>query len=449
MPSQLRNLMSMLLHQLPTVLTLGLLGCIAWWGYVWNWKIPTLPELLHPSEAQKPEEEAKKDDNKEPENKNKPLPVIKLDTDEATAKEEYKPQLIEESLVGEYVKAHGDLDFDQDHYAHLSARAGGMAWRVHKHAGDEVKKGDVLALIASPELARLKFDLQQTLLTVQTRERYYQRLESSGTSTAIKDKESAEFSLRDARIALSKDQQSLQNLGLKVSLEELRQLKDEQQVAARLRTLGIPETLMQSLDADMVTGNNLLPMYAPFDGMVIRRDLARGENVAPEKTLFILADLSRLWIMLHVRLEDAGKLKRGQEVAFHLDGPNEDAPTAKITWISAEVDEKTRTVMARADVSNPQGRLRPYTFGDARILLSRTKHLIVPNEAVQEDGGEHFVFVAGASPTEFQPKRVKLGPPHEKFTVVLSGIEAGQTIATSGTHVLLSEMLKERIVGED
>ena len=66
----------------------------------------------------------------------------------------------------------------------LSTRASGTAWSVHKHAGDQVKKGEVLALIASPELASLKFDLQQTLLTVQTREHYYQRLKSSGESTS-------------------------------------------------------------------------------------------------------------------------------------------------------------------------------------------------------------------------------------------------------------------------
>jgi cobalt-zinc-cadmium efflux system membrane fusion protein len=448
MPSQLRNLMSMLLGQLPTVLTLGLLGVIAWWGYVWDWKIPSLPELLHPSEAKKTDEAAKSEEKKGPEDSEKPLPPIKLASEDAVQTAGIQTREVERRIIDATVKANGEVEFDLDHYAHLSTRAGGTVWSVHKRAGDEVKKGDVLALVACPELARLKFDLQQTLLTVQTRERYYERLKATGTSTAVKDKESAEFSLRDARIALSKDQQSLHNLGLYVPLDDLARSSDER-IASRLRTLGIPETLLQSLDADATTGNNLLPMYAPFDGVVIKRDIVVGEMVNPGSPQFVLADLSRLWIMLYVRLEDAGKLSIGQEVVFHLEGADEDTPPAKINWIGNEVDEKTHTLQARADAPNAHGRLRPHTFGTATVRIRRETHTTVPNEALQFDGVSHFVFVAGESPTEFQPMRVTLGPEHEKFTVVLSGVRAGQKIVTSGSRKLLAEMLKENIAGGD
>ncbi|MGH7224348.1 MAG: hypothetical protein ACRELF_14050, partial [Gemmataceae bacterium] len=110
------------------------------------------------------------------------------------------------------------------------------------------------------------------------------------------------------------------------------------------------------------------------------------------------------------------------------------------------------------DVDNPKGRLRPNTFGDARILVRKEKHLLVPTAALQFDGISYVVFARGASETEFQPLRVKLGPRprrvtlvpfQEDFTVVLSGVKAGQRIAISGTQLLLSEMQKERIAGED
>jgi cobalt-zinc-cadmium efflux system membrane fusion protein len=448
MPSRMRNLLSLFRDQLPAVLTLALLGVVAWWGYLWDWNIPSLPELLHPSATKaSAETEKKPEEAKEAGGANKPLPPIKLDSEDVLEAAGIKLERIEERLVGEYVKAHGDLDFDQNLYAHLSTRANGTAWSVHKNAGGEVKKDEVLALIASPQLAQLKFDLQQTLLNVHTRQLYSKRLQGSGDATALQDRDRAEAALREARISLSKDQQSLQNLGLTISTEELARMSDEQ-VAARLRTLGIPDTLLQRLESNTLT-NNLLPMYAPFDGVVIKRDIVIGEVVNPGTPQFVLADLRRLWIMLHVRLEDAGKLRLGQEVAFHLDGPNEDAPPAKITWISAEVDKETRTVAVRADVPNPKGRLRPNTFGDARILVRQEKRLTVPNEALQFDGKSHVVFARGASATVFQPLRVELGPRHEDFTVILHGVEAGQILATSGSHALLSEMLKERIGGED
>lgn len=454
MTARLRNVPLMLLGQLPTVLTLALLGVIAWWGYVWDWKIPTLPELMDPSavrsrtEGGNEDKEDGKKSEEEDQGPDKLLHLIKLRSEEAMKEAGIDAKPVQERRIGEYVTAHGHVDFNQNHYAHLSTRASGTAWRVFKQAGDEVKKGDVLALIACPELAQLKFDLQQALLMMKMQQTYYQRLEGAGEGTAKKDLEQAGFALREVRVKLSKNQQSLQNLGLHVSLDELSPLKDEQ-AAVRLRTLGIPDSLLQGLDAHAVTGNNLLPIYAPFDGMVIKRDIVIGEMVTPATPQFDLADLRRLWICLHVRLEDVGRLKLGQDVAFHLDGPNEDAPPAKIAFISADVDEKTRTVSVRAEVDNPQGRLRPNTFGDARILVGQQKRLIVPNEALQFDGTSHLVFVQGESPTEFQPRRVQLGPRHKDVSVVLSGIEAGQTIAVSGSHVLLSEMLKERIGGED
>jgi cobalt-zinc-cadmium efflux system membrane fusion protein len=451
MPTRIPRSLSMLLAQLPTVLTLALLAAVAGLGYHYDWKIPRLPVLLGRADSQAEGEAKKEEDGKEEaEDANKPLPLVKLASEEKAATAGIKvanDYVIQPRSVGEYVTANGEIDFDQDRYAHLASRASGTAWSVYKHAGDEVKKGDALALVACPELARIKFDLQQTLLLVQTRERLLRRRKQTGSATAPQLVDEAEVSLREARIRLIGYQQSLQDLGLTVRHEDLAKLSDED-VAVRLRTLGIPDSLMQQLDTTTLT-NNLLPMYAPFDGAVVKRDIVIGEIVNPSTPQFVLADLRRLWIMMNVRLEDAGKLKRDQEVAFHLDGANEDAPPAKIAWISAEVEEKSHTVAVRADVANPHGRLRPHTFGTARILIGRAQRLTVPNESLQFDGQSHLVFVRGESALEFQPTRVQLGTRHEEFTEIVSGIQPGQVLATSGSHVLLSEMLKKRIGGED
>ena len=437
----------MLLHQVPTVLTLAFLAGVAWWGYRWDWRIPSLPVLL--GRAQPVGEETEKEEQKqeEPVGDNAPLPPVPFPSEDALRESRVKFATVELRPVAEYVTAHGEIDYNQDHYAHLATRASGTAWSVHKHAGDDVKKGDVLALISSPELVRLKFDLQQDLLLVDTRQRLYNRLKSAGTSTTPQALDAAESSLREARIRLSNDQQSLRNLGLTIQAEDLVKLNDEQ-IAERLRTLGIPESLLQRLNAATLP-SSLLPMYAPFDGMVVKRDIVIGEMVSPSTPQFVLADLHRLWIRLHVRLEDIHKLRAGQPVHFHLDGPDEDAPPAEIVWISAEVDDKTRTVFVRADVPNPEGRLRPNTFGEARIKIREGKRLTVPNEALQFDGKSYLVFIRGESPTVFQPVRVHLGPRHEEFTEIDSGLQAGQAIAGAGSHVVLSEMLKKRIGGED
>jgi cobalt-zinc-cadmium efflux system membrane fusion protein len=447
MAASLRKLLSMILARIPAMLAFAVLGGVFWWGYQFDWKIPRLPVLLGQREPKNDEEEKKDESKEESERADKTLPLIELPSEEALTRAGVHTGAVARRMVEEYVTGHGEIDFNQDHYAHLSTRASGTAWSVYKHAGDQVKKDDVLALIACPQLAQLKFDLQQTLLLVQIRERLYERLKKTGRSTAGQALDMAESSLREAKIRLSTNRQSLQNLGLTIDTEELVPLSDEQ-VAARLLTLGIPESLRQSMEARTLS-SNLLPMYAPFDGVVVKRDIVIGEIVDLTTPQFVLADLSRLWIILHVRLEDAHKLAARQDVIFHLDGADVDAPPAKITWVSPEVDEKTRTVVVRAEVPNPEGKLRPRTFGSARILVARNERLTVPNEALQFDGQSHLVFVQGESPTKFQPVRVKLGPRHEEFTEIVTGAEAGQRIAVAGSHVLLSVMLKGRIEGDD
>jgi cobalt-zinc-cadmium efflux system membrane fusion protein len=446
MPARIPKPLSILLAPLPTLLTLAVLGGVAWFGYQYDWKIPPLKVLLGQSDTSKAEEEKKEEESKA-EGPDAPLAPVKLDSEEMLKTAGVKVEAVKVQSVGEYVKANGEIDFDQNRYAHLSTRASGTAWSVHKNVGDKVKKGEVLALIAAPELAKVKNDLQQTLLLVDTRASLLDRMQTAGTSIPPQQIYSARASLREARIRLFSDQQSLQNLGLTVLADDLAKLNDEQ-VADRLRTLGIPDALLQQLDPATLT-SNLLPMYAPFDSEVIKRDIVIGEMVNPTAPQFILADLSRLWIMLYVHLEDSARVREGQEVTFEQCEPNETMPSAKLKWISAEVDEKTHTVLARAEVPNPDGRLRPHTFGTARIQISQADRLTVPNAALQFDGKSHVVFAAGESDTEFQPVRVKLGPIHDKFTEIVSGIQAGQRIATAGSHVLLSEMLKSRIGGED
>jgi cobalt-zinc-cadmium efflux system membrane fusion protein len=449
MTAPLRKSLTMLLAQVPTVLTLAVLGGVFWWGYIWDWKIPRLPELLGRSET-KTDDDKKPEENKEGDSANKPLPLVTLPSEEALNRAGIKLAAVKRRTVNEYAESHGEVDFDQNHYAHLSTRASGTAWSVHKQPGDQVKKGDVLALVACPELASIKFNLQQTLLLVETRRRLYDRLQSAASANAGQAIDTADASLREANIRLSNEVQSLQNLGLSIRVEELRKLSDSQ-VADRLRTLGIPDTLLQGRDTGTLT-SNLLPMYAPFDGVVVKRDIVIGEVVTPSTPQFVLADLRRLWIMLHVRLEDAHKVAEKQDVIFRPDGAGRDTPPAKITFISPEVDEKTRTVIARAEVPNPKGDLRPRTFGTARIVVGKRDRLTVPNEALQFDGTSHVVFVRGKSDTEFQPVRVKLGPRHDHFieiTPIEAGIEAGQWVAAAGSHVLLSEMRKERIEGGD
>src|SRR5262249_55485227 len=129
----------------------------------------------------------------------------------------------------------------------------------------------------------------------------------------------AENALKTATIQLTNAAQTLINLGLAVSIADAEKLS-EQDLAERMRTLGLPEAVARTLDPAMAS-DNLIPLKAPFDGEVVGRDMVQGELVGPTKPIqFTVADLHKMWILLDVREEDRDRVHLGQEVAFQVDG---------------------------------------------------------------------------------------------------------------------------------
>ncbi len=195
----------------------------------------------------------------------------------------------------------------------------------------------------------------------------------------------------------------------------------------------------------------------------------------------MVADTSRLLVHLDVRHEDAGSLALGQEVAFAADSTRQTA-SGKLTYISPEVDPKTRTVHCRALVPNEDGSLRPATFGTATVLVSSRRVLTVPESAIQYDGKSNLLFVRLDSKT-FDPRLVLPGTKtgghvelQESAALIPAGLAGalagpvdplhaalglhftapllttprpGDPVVTTGSHVLRAELLKSRIGGED
>jgi multidrug efflux pump subunit AcrA (membrane-fusion protein) len=261
----------------------------------------------------------------------------------------------------------------------------------------------------------------------------------------------ARAALREARIRLTNDEQALVNLGLPVSISDYEPLVDEQR-AQRIRTVGLPADLLAGLSADVVT-SNLLPLSAPFDGVVVGRDAVVGEVVEAAKPIFEVADISRMILSLKVDKEDAGKVAIGQPVRFRPDGSEEEY-SSRITWISTEVDEATRTLQVRAEVDNlqtlpvaAQSGLRAHTFGSGRIEIGRRgTAIVVPSQSVQWDGSRWVVFVPSGD-VAFTACEVRPGI-REGGVVEIVADAAGdpfERVVGAGSHVLKSQVLLERI----
>ncbi|MBL9122867.1 MAG: efflux RND transporter periplasmic adaptor subunit [Planctomycetaceae bacterium] len=459
-----------------TVAVLATLGGIGLWGHINHWKLSHADSDHHPAPAAvRFAESAKTADTPElatAAHASPAAPATPRAADPAPAAPTPDPTAVDQLELGSHeavvkagiemvearqtpmdhsVVATGVIDYNQTRVAQLSSRVPGIAWRVEKRAGQAVHNGDVLAIVEAVDVGTAKSEFLKALAQMELKAKVLARLDP--TVVAARQIHEVEAQLREARIAVFTAQQNLVNLGLPISTDEFSPLSDEER-AAKMRFLGLPAEIVAELDPERTTAN-LLPLIAPFDGVVISREMVVGEAVATTEPQFIVADVEKMWIKLDVRQEDALQLKIGQEVKFRPDGiPNEVSST--VSWIATEVDPKTRTVEVRAIVDNPlvqaatpqqaeQRLLRANTFGTGLIRVSENSHaVVVPNQAIQWDGNNHVVFV-NQEGARFESRKVAIGCVDDNDSEILSGIQVGERVVTVGSHVIKSEILRRRI----
>lgn len=351
----------------------------------------------------------------------------------------------------ESVPANGEISYDHTRLARLSSRAAGSVWWAAKKVGDPVRRGDILALVDAADVGRAKAEFLQAFAQVDLKGRQLDNLRIASGAIAARTLQEAEATLREARIRLLSAQQALINLGLPIRAEDLKSLSEDK-VIETVQLLGLPDTVLQGLDPRITTAN-LLPLRAPLDGLVVAREVVAGAVVDMAKVLFVIADTRQMWLTLDVRLEDAKLLKPGQRVGFRPDGSKQDA-TGRITWVSSAADEKTRTVKVRAELANDTGRLLAQTFASGRVVLREEKNaIVIPKEAVHWEGCCHVVFVRDknyltpGAPKVFHVREVVPGASDEKSVEIVAGLLPGEVVATKGSGILRTELLKNNLGG--
>lgn len=372
---------------------------------------------------------------------------------EAMQKAGVDVELVGRRPMTEFIAASGELEYDPTRVARLTSPISGKAWRIEKSVGDRVEAGEVLFLVASAEVGRVKVEFLQALAQVEQTRKLLDHVEGlirDGVYVAGSRQEvEAAAALRAAELRLLAAEQSLLNLGLTVDAKELKYLTS-QEIGDRIRFLGLPAEIAARIGKTTKTAN-LLPITAPHAGVVTARDVATDEVVGDSKTLFVVADTSHIWLTLHVLLEDVKHLRRGQEVRFSTDERGTQA-VGEISWISSASEHQTRTVPVRVALANADGKLRPGSFGHGRIVLRSEKDaLVVPNEAVHWDGSCHVVFVRDKTffqpeaPKVFHTRTVRTAAKDDRYTEILAGVLPGEVVASTGSGILRSGLLKNNL----
>jgi len=360
-------------------------------------------------------------------------------------------ELVERRPISEWVEGNGEIIYDQTRLAELSARVPGTVTRVFKNIGDLVREGDILAVVDAMEVGRVKSDFVKALVAEDLANQTVNRFKGlvSGV-VAGRQIIAAEAALAQAQADVLSSEQALANLGLPIDAARLRGLT-KKEVWDRLRFLGLPDELASQFFSQTSTAN-LLPVRSPIEGVVIDRQAVAGEVVDSTRTLFRVADPSRMWLTLNVPLEEAHHLSLRQTVRFTPDGSASEL-TGQLAWISTAADRQTRMVQVRADLPNPDRQLRDETFGTGRVILrEETDAIVVPAEAIHWEGCCHIVFVRDKnyfttpeSPKVFHVRSVRVGAIQNGFREIIAGVLPDEVVATQGSDVLRSQLLKNNL----
>ncbi len=358
--------------------------------------------------------------------------------------------VVQEHPMIDAVTANGELVFDPTRVAHLSAKAPGTVAHVFKTVGDNVEPGDVLALVDAAQAGQAKSQLLHATVQLQLRRENAERMRRVASSGSIAGRTllEAETDLQEANISFLTARQSLGNLGFETS-EDL-DTKDSTQIAEELRFLGISAACLSALPNGTKTAN-LIPIRAPYSGVIVASDVVAGEVVDTSTKLFTVADPDRIWLTLSVRQEDARYVSKGLPVRFQADDGAQSL-TGQVAWVSPAVDERTRTLQARVNLADQRAVLRDKTFGTGQIILRSEQYaVVVPREAVQSTSDANFVFVRDrdylqdGKPKVFHVRQVRIGAKDEHFVEILAGALPGEVIATKGSPVLLAQILRSNL----
>ncbi|HBI46226.1 MAG TPA: efflux RND transporter periplasmic adaptor subunit [Planctomycetales bacterium] len=206
----------------------------------------------------------------------------------------------------------------------------------------------------------------------------------------------------------------------------------------RLELWDVPAEEIKKLESGGKAPTDLT-LRSPLTGTVLTKNAFAGQYVMPKDELYVVADLSTVWVQAKVYEYELPHVELGQPAAVTLTAVPGKEFTGKVAFIQPTVDEATRTAEVRVELPNPKGLFKPGMFANLVIQHTMGDGLLVPASAVIHTGERDIVFKA-ESENRFLPVAVKIGPfPFGDRFQVLEGLEAGDRVSTSANFLIDSE----------
>ncbi len=191
-----------------------------------------------------------------------------------------------------------------------------------------------------------------------------------------------------------------------------------------------------------------LELKAPIDGAVIERKSTIGELITKGSAVYTISEPKDLWLIAEVRERDIAAVKEGQPARFHVLAYPGESFEGKVARIGSAVEREARTIEARIEVDNRDGRLKPGMFATVEIVVGTLDGArVVPASAIQREGEKESVFVAHPD-GRFEKRPVRTGLKQPPRIQIVEGLEEREMVVSEGGFILKSEMMKGEL-GED
>ena len=335
-----------------------------------------------------------------------------------------KISVVSQGDVSDILRGAGQIDFDEQALTRIGASVTGRVTQINAQLGNEVKKGDTLALINSSELSNSQLAYLKARSEKEFHRRTVQRaktlFEADVISAAELQRRESEYEVASAQTRAAQDQ---------------------------LRVLGVNLKAMEEL---ATTGaiDSVASVMATIKGVVVERKVTTGQVVQPADVLFTVADLSRVWAVAQVPEQQVAQVKVGQSVRIEVPALENEKLIGKLIYVGQTVNPESRTVLVRTELDNTSGRLKPSMLASMLIESTPTKRVVVPITAIVREQDADYVFIE-EKPGSFRLKPVRLSSEHNGQRVVLDGLSQGMRIVSDGAfHLNNHRNLKDMEKGE-
>ena len=350
-------------------------------------------------------------------------------TPEAAARAGIKIETVGEQLAPEAAggtPATGVVQANSYRTTPVVSLVGGIVRKVNVELGQQVGRGQTVAVVFSDELAMAQSRYLTALAELEEHHKHHQRtiqLVEIGAASR-EELEQATTKLRTAESDIASMRQRLILLGL--TPQRVNALKSPSQISSEVSLL------------------------APVSGMVIGRSANPGEVIEANKEILRVADLSSVWVIGQVYEKDLANIRVGSGASVTTNAYPGQIFRGRVSYVDPSLDPATRTAQVRIELANPGQRLKIGMYVNVVFATqggSEATTPVVPAAAVQSINNQQVIFVATDDPSVFIMRMVRLGPESNGQYPVLEGLFVGDRIVTEGSFMLRAEWLKQNPAG--